>query len=338
MIKKTNLLLLFALYSMSCSSRPAYKISDHYNGKTFHMPGLQTPVKSFLSVIKWKLQGSGEAWPEEITPPHAQSIPVESTSSKMIITFVNHSTFLIQVDGLNILTDPIWARRASPVSFAGPERVHAPGIAFNQLPRIDAVIISHNHYDHMNEETINQLEIKYAPKFIVPLANAKKMQSFGAKNVVELDWWESINLTPEVKITLTPAKHWSARTLSDRQEALWGAYYINTKKHKIYFAGDTGYGPHFLETEKKMGAPDVAFLPIGAYEPRWFMKDAHTNPEEAVLASLDLRARYSIGMHFGTFKLSGEAIDTPEKDLQMAMDKLKVKNFLTLSPGKTFEL
>lgn len=294
-------------------------------------------MKGMTDMMKWKFSGGDEAWPDKVDTPVVQTIPAPSISDKMVVTFVNHATFLIQVDGINILTDPIWAKRASPFSFAGPKRAHEPGIAFEALPKIDIVIISHNHYDHMDAETINKLEQKDSPKFIVPLANFEKMKSFGAKNIIELDWWEPIVLNENLKITLTPSRHWSARSLWDKCESLWGSFFIETKKNKIYFAGDTGYGPHFLETFKRMGAPDLALLPVGAYEPRWFMKDAHVNPEEAVIAHMDLQAKHSIGMHFGTFKLTDEAIDTPLKDLQMAKEKLKVTNFSVLVPGTSFE-
>lgn len=335
---KLNFLLiaLVAFYSMACSSNTGYKISDHYDGKIFFNPGDSEVPKGIFSVIKWKLTSSSADWPDKIDPPYPLATPLAS-SEKLIVTFVNHASFLIQVDGLNILTDPIWSKRASPFSFAGPKRVHPPGIAFEKLPKIDVVLISHNHYDHMDSETIKMLEEKFSPKFIVPLANIKKMQSFGAKNIVELDWWDSLQINPDFKITLAPARHWSGRSLADRREALWGSFYIDSKKEKIYFAGDTGYGPHFVEIRKRLGAPTLSFLPIGAYEPRWFMKPMHMNPEEAVLAHLDLESKLSVGMHFGVFQLADEAIDTPEKDLSMAVDKLKVKNFKTIRPGTSLE-
>lgn len=334
---KFILIALIGFYSTACSSSTAYKTSDHYNGKIFFNPGDDEGPKSFLSVIKWKLTSSPSEWPKKIAPPYPQATPV-ATSEKLIITFVNHASFLIQVDGLNILTDPIWSKRASPFSFAGPARVHPPGIEFDKLPKIDIVLISHNHYDHMDSETIKKLEDKFAPKFVVPLANIEKMKSFGAKNIVELDWWDSLQMNPDFKITLAPAKHWSSRTLADKREALWGSFYLDSKKEKIYFAGDTGYGPHFAEIHKRLGTPTLALLPIGSYQPRWFMKEMHINPEEAVLAHLDLKAKLSVGMHFGTFQLTDEAIDAPEKDLSMALDKLKVSNFKTIKPGSSLEL
>lgn len=322
---------------MASSANTKYKISDHYDGDVFFNPGVDEGPKSFLTVMKWKLTSQAADWPKKIDPPYTQAIPVPA-SEKLIITFVNHASFLIQIDGLNILTDPVWGKRASPFSFAGPTRVHPPGIEFDKLPKIDVVIISHNHYDHMDSETIKKLADKFSPKFIVPLANIEKMKSFGAKNVIELDWWDSLQINPDFKITLAPAKHWSSRTLTDKCESLWGSFYLDSKIEKIYFAGDTGYGLHFAEIQKRLGTPTVSMLPIGAYEPRWFMKDMHMNPEEAVLAHLDLGAKVSVGMHFGTFQLTDEAIDTPEKDLSMALDKHKVNNFKTIKPGSTLEI
>lgn len=329
---------MLSFLSFGCSSNTHYKISDHYNGKNFFNPDSEAAPKGFLDIIKWKFTGNSQDWPDKITPPYKLATPVASSSDKMIVTFVSHASFLIQVDGLNILTDPVYGKRASPLSFVGPKAVHPPGIEFDKLLKIDIVLISHNHYDHMDEVTIKNLQDKFSPKFIVPLANAKKMKSFGAKNITELDWWDSININPDFKITLTPAKHWSSRTLWDKRESLWGSFYIESKKEKIYFAGDTGYGKHFLEIHKRLGTPTLSLLPIGAYEPRWFMQDMHMNPEEAVLAHIDLGSTLSIGMHFGTFKLTDEAIDAPLKDLEMAKRKLGVETFKTLEPGQQISL
>ncbi len=334
---KYALILSICFYSaVSCSSSEKYKITDHYDGNTFRN---QTPIapRGFFDLLKWKLSFKTESWPSLIELSHQKAIPVANSSDKMIVTFVTHASFLIQLDGLNILTDPVWSDRASPFSFLGPKGVHPPGIQFENLPRIDVVLISHNHYDHMDAKTIHDLDEKFSPLFLVPLANKEKVQSFGAKKVEEFDWWESKQLGDSVKVTLAPAQHWSSRTPFDRMKALWGSYFIQGTKEKIYFAGDTGYGPHFVEVYKKLGAPDLSLLPIGAYEPRWFMKDMHMNPEDAVLAHIDLQSKFSIGMHFGAFQLTDEAIDTPVKDLEMALDKHKLKNFKTLKPGEKLE-
>ena len=329
-------MILIGLQSISCSSSDKYKITDHYNGKNFYNPGTKDEPKSIFTVLKWKIFADSSVWPDKVDPPYKLGLPIPS-SEKLIVTFVNHATFLIQVDNLNILTDPVWAKRVSPFSFAGPKRVHGPGVEFDKLPKIHAVLISHNHYDHMDSETIKKLEDRDSPLFIVPLANEKKMKSFGAKKITEIDWWDSVALSPEVNVTLTPARHWSSRTLWDKRESLWGSFFIESKKEKIYFSGDTGYGAHFAEIFKRLGAPTLSMLAIGAYQPRWFMKDMHMNPEDAVLAHLDLQSKKSIGMHFGTFKLSDEKFEDPVNDLEMAKKKLSVSNFTTMLPGTHIE-
>lgn len=335
-MKKVKLLivLFLCLYSfVSCSSGETYPVSDHYDGSTFKNQRPLTP-HGLIDLLKWKLSFKTEEWPSQIEPAYAKAIPRPIETEKMVVTFVTHATFLIQVDGLNILTDPVWSKRTSPFTFVGPKMVHPPGIDFDKLPKIDVVVISHNHYDHMDAKTIRDLDEKFSPLFLVPLANREKLRSLGATKIEELDWWNSKEINPSLKITLTPAQHWSSRTPFDRMKSLWGSFYIEAKKHKVYFAGDTGYGPHFAEIQKKLGAPDLALLPIGAYEPRWFMKDMHMNPEDAVLAHLDLNSKQSLGMHFGSVQLTDEAIDTPKKDLEMVLDKHKIKNFKTLMPGE----
>lgn len=329
--------LFLSLYSVvSCSSQGQYRITDHYDGTTFRNQRPITP-HGFLDLLKWKLSFKTESWPDVVEPDYVQSIPKERVTDKMVITFITHASFLIQVDGLNILTDPVWSKRTSPVTFAGPKIIHSPGVSFEKLPKIDVVLISHNHYDHMDAKTIADLEEKFSPTFLVPLANAEKVKSFGARKVIEMDWWDEFPAATSVKIYLAPAQHWSSRTPFDRMKALWGSFYIKGSKERVYFAGDTGHGPHFAEIQKKLGSPSVALLPIGAYEPRWFMKDMHMNPEDAVLAHLDLQSQLSIGMHFGSVQLTDEAVDTPKKDLMMAMDKLRVKNFRTMVPGEFIE-
>ena len=323
--------MLLLLYS--CGTTGDYPMSDHYNGKVFKNPNGLGP-HGFFEVLKWKMSFSGEKWPSKFELKYPEYTPPLKVEKDLSITFINHVTFLIQTEGLNILTDPVYSDRTSPVGFAGPVAIHKPGIDFDKLPPIDLVVISHNHYDHMDRETIKRLEQKFSPQFIVPLNNGELIKTFGAKKIKELDWWESSIFLDKLKVTLTPAQHWSSRTPFDRNKSLWGGFFLETPRDKIFFAGDTGYSDHFKEIAKKLGAPSLALLPIGAYAPRWFMKTMHMNPEDAVLAHLDLESKNSIGMHFGTFQLTDEAYDTPEKDLSMALEKLKVKNFKTLKPGE----
>jgi L-ascorbate metabolism protein UlaG (beta-lactamase superfamily) len=197
------------------------------------------------------------------------------------------------------------------------------------------VIVSHNHYDHMDEWTLSELEKKDSPLFIVPLANKKFLEYFGARNIVELDWWEK-HTFKELEITLAPAQHWSSRTPFDRMQALWGSFFIKDQKNSFYFAGDTGYGDHFKTIKERLGSPQISFIPIGAYEPRWFMKDSHMNPEDALLAHQDLMSESSIGMHFGMFQLTDEGIDDPALELEELKLKGKITNFVALKPGDVF--
>ena len=234
------------------------------------------------------------------------------------VTFVNHATFLIQTGGLTLLTDPIWSERASPFRRIGPRRVRDPGVAFDDLPRIDAVLLSHNHYDHFDLATLRRLQQRFAPTVLAAAGDARLLAPLGFADIRELDWWEHTGLGDALRVTFVPAQHFSARGLFDRNQSLWGGYVIEVRGARIYFAGDTGYSTHFATLRSRLGVPDIAMLGIGAYEPRWFMQPMHMNPAEAVRAHRDLGSRRSIGMHFGTFQLSAEAIDQPVRDLDRA--------------------
>jgi L-ascorbate metabolism protein UlaG (beta-lactamase superfamily) len=327
----TVFLLLFFSLQVACATGAPVK-SDHFNGKTFYNPWLDRPTKGFLQVLKWKMTTEEAEWPkwvdDNVTPQVATSVPKE----EIHVTLINHATLLIQLHGLNILTDPVFEWRSSPVSWAGPFRHRSPGIEFDQLPKIDAVLISHNHYDHLSVDSIKKLAQIHNPLFIVPLGNEKLLKSAGAKRVAQLDWGQKTPVLEGVQVNCVPVQHWSARSLFDRNEALWSGFVIEAYGKKIYFGGDTGYGPHFKETFKKFGAMDLAMLPVGAYEPRWFMKDYHLNPEEAVQASLDLGAKMNIGMHFGTFQLTDEAIEQPVIDLKTALETRKISPETFVAP------
>lgn len=313
----------------------SYTKSDHFDGKIFHNPD-GDDLKSFWQVLKWKLGTSAVPWPSHV-PIKNFPVRAKAPNEKLSLTFINHSTFLIEVDGLNILTDPIYSERASPVSFAGPKRVREPGRPFDFLPPIDVVIISHNHYDHLDLPTIQDLDKKFHPLFIVPLGDEKTLLDAGVQNVKALDWWEEVRVK-NTRFIFAPAKHWSARSLWNKNKSLWGSFMIDNGPKKIYFAGDTGFGNHFTEIKKRLGPPDIALIPIGAYKPEWFMKFYHTNPEEAVKAHLDLEAKKTFAMHFGTFQMSNEGIDEPERDLKLAMKNLNVseEDFQILEHGQTF--
>lgn len=282
------------------------------------------PDKSFGELLKWRLFSSREKWPDWVETKQGQVSVERVTGSKIHFLPVNHASVLIQVEGKNILTDPIYSMRTSPVSWAGPKRVREAGIKFEDLPPIDIVIISHNHYDHLDLPTLKRLKDKFDPTFYVGLKNGELLKSEGITNLVEMNWWQT-EKNGLIDITFVPAQHWSARGLFDRFETLWGGFYLKAPMAKIYFAGDTGYGSFFTLIKEKLGSPDLAFLPIGAYEPRWFMKNAHMNPEEAVKAHHDLESRFSVGIHLETFQLTNEAFDTPRKEFLQAWSKSQKK-------------
>ena len=312
--------------------------TDHYDPKKdiFKNPYSQQ-AKGLWQVIKWKWSSSPAKWPRWYELKHSPQIKVPSKPNKINISFVGHSSFLIQTHKLNILTDPVWSHRVSPVSWAGPARHHAPGIKLENLPKIDVVILSHNHYDHMDLATLKILEDKFQPLILCPLGEKELLQEQGLTQVTELDWWQEKVLSG-YRFVFTPAQHFSGRGLFDRFKSLWGSFVIQTPESKnIFFGGDTGYSKHFVDIFNRLGAMDFSLIPIGAYEPRWFMKTMHVNPSEAVMAHIDLKSKQSIGIHFGTFQLTDEAIDQPKRDLIKALEEKKISpdKFTTLQPGQS---
>jgi L-ascorbate metabolism protein UlaG (beta-lactamase superfamily) len=277
-------------------------------------------------------------WPRhvDVTP---QLPPEPRDDRDVVVTFIGHSTFLIRSAQATILTDPMFSKRASPVPFAGPKRVHAPGVRLEDLPRIDVVLISHNHYDHCDLPSLRYLAERFQPLVVTPSRNRELVEKAGITRVEQLGWWQCARKSP-VPVTVAPAQHFSARTPFDRNRALWGSFVFELAGRRIYFAGDTGYSEHFRVIRARAGRMDLALLPIGAYEPRWFMQDVHMNPAEAVQAHLDLESKHSIAMHFGTFQLTPEAIDAPPAELRRALHERGVDEttFDVPAPGATQHL
>ncbi len=245
--------------------------------------------------------------------------PLALGDSAAIVTFIGHSSTLIQTRHGTLLTDPVYSQRASPVQFAGPRRVRQPGVRFEDLPAIDLVLLSHNHYDHCDLATLRRVQRRWNPRFVTPLGNERLLRKAGASRIESLDWWQTTH-DSSLPITVTPAQHFSARTPFDRNRMLWGSFVIDAPGCRIYFGGDTGYGDHFRAVHERCGDIDLALLPIGAYEPRWFMRAIHMDPVEAVRAHGDLAAAQSVAIHFGTFQLTPEAIDAPVVALHHAME------------------
>ena len=317
-----------------------YPVSDHYDGQRFFNPGVPRSSRGLLQVLRWRLRGERARWPAGLANPDFAPPPVTVPDGSVAITFINHASFLIRFPGLTILTDPIFSQRCSPVGWAGPRRARPPGIALADLPRPDVVLLSHNHYDHMDLPSLRQIQHSHAPDFVTTLGNAPALRRLGI-TATELDWWQDVTRGP-LRITATPARHFSARTPFDRNRTLWGGFMLGMPRGQVLFGGDSGMGAHWGTIRARLGAPSVALLPIGAYEPRWFMQAAHMNPAEAVRAHGDLGARQSVGMHFGTFQLTDEPIDAPLHALSAARHAagLTGAHFDTLGFGETrvFEL
>jgi L-ascorbate metabolism protein UlaG (beta-lactamase superfamily) len=279
---------------------------DHFDGRRFFNP-TQANGQPTTAVPRMLFERR-KAWPARV--PVDPRRPPALDGATAIVSFVGHATLLIQTRFGNLLTDPMYSDRASPVAFAGPRRTRQPAIRFDDLPAISLVLLSHNHYDHCDLPTLRAIEDRWQPLIVTPLGNSRLLQAAGVRRIQELDWWQEATDVP-LPIALTPAQHFSARTPFDRNRALWGGFMLDVGAQRIFFGGDSGYGPHFTQIRERLGAPDLAFLPIGAYEPRWFMKDIHMNPAEAVQAHLDLGSTRSLGIHFGTFQLTTEGIDDP---------------------------
>lgn len=314
-----------------------YPLSDHFDGRRFINPTLPEQISPGMSDIVRMIREGRAEWPGNLENTGVPQLDAELGQVGMALTFVNHATFLIQLPGINILTDPVWSDRASPVSWLGPRRIRPPGVDFDALPDIDVVLISHNHYDHLDLATLRRLNERFAPTFLVPLGNGSQLESIGISTVHEMDWYDSYDAASGTGIIFTPSQHSSGRGLFDRGRSLWGSFFVRRRDRSVFFGGDGGYSSQFIEIRERLGAPEIALLGIGSYEPRWFMRPLHKNPAEAVQAHLDLGARLSIGMHIGTFQLSAETYEQPLEELAAALEREGVASdrFITLPEGET---
>ena len=312
-----------------------YPISDHFDGTRFFNVHARND-KSLGDVLRWRMTREAVPWPERVENA-AHAAPTRVGEGRVAATFIGHACFLVQVGGVSVLTDPVYSERASPVGFAGPRRVRHPGQPLDALPGVDLLLVSHNHYDHLDLATLEAVRARWAPPTVTGLGNAALLSAAGLDRTTELDWWQSVEVAG-ARVTYVPAQHFSARGLFDRDRALWGGFVVEAGGSAVYFAGDSGYCPHFSEIGHRFPRLDLALLPIGAYEPRWFMKVQHMDPYDAVQAHLDLGARRSLGMHFGTFRdLTDEAIDAPVRALGTALSARGIdpRGFSTLDFGET---
>ena len=324
-------------------SAPRYAgpVSDHFDGTDFFTPGAPSP-KGFREVIGWQLnhertQPWGVFHGDQPGPAPPACVPGDTVR----VTFVNHSTVLLQFDGLNVLTDPIYEKRVSPFQFAGPARNAPPGIRFDDLPKIDVLLLSHNHWDHLEIGTVQKLCARDQPRVYCPLGVKAFLEQHGCQNVTEMDWRQSVVHNPGTTVHCVPAQHFSGRGLFDRNGTLWAGYVIENKAvGKLYFAGDSGYGPHFAAIGEQFGPLQLALIPIGAYKPNWFMSPVHCNPAEAVRIHEDVRSEQSVAIHFGTFPLADDGETEPVDDLQKALaDKsIPPDRFRALKAGSSLTL
>lgn len=312
-------------------------VSDHFDGVRFFNPGFQTD-KSRADLLRFLLLEPRAAWPQPWPSPFQERPP--GSSDGLRVTLIGHAAYLIQVAGLNILTDPVFSERASPFTFTGPKRVNPPGVAFDDLPDIHVVLVSHNHYDHLDTATLSRLWARHRPRIVTPLGNDAIIRTHDPSVTAEAyDWSDRVELAPGVAVTLVPTAHWSARGLGDRRKALWASFVIDTPAGRIYHVGDSGYadGMNF-RAHRELGPFRLALLPIGAYEPRWFMQTNHMNPQEAVEAFRHIGAEQALGHHWGTFQLTAEPVDAPEQALAAALEAASIppEKFIAMRPGQVF--
>ena len=339
------------------STGNAEHASDHFDGTLYFNHGVsQGPPPSpgqeqnrgrSSWIWNWIFRTDWPEWPDAKDfspgPPPADRI----SEGALNVTPVGHSTFLIQMDGFNILTDPIWSDRCGPASWAGLRRHSQPGISFEDLPPIDVVLVSHNHYDHLDLPTLNRLAERGTPLAIVTLGNLDLVREGGIPHAYELDWWQSVRLSPDVTVTLVPAQHFSSRTLWDRNQTLWGGFVISGPSGNVFYAGDTGYGPHFRQIARRFSPIRVALLPIAPFRPSQskvspfvYSPSVHMGPAEAVAAHMDLGAEISIAAHFRVFQLGVDGFDDAVNELASALKErnLNPDAFIAPVPGQAMQL
>ncbi|HQI80505.1 MAG TPA: MBL fold metallo-hydrolase [Deltaproteobacteria bacterium] len=300
-----------------------YPLSDHYDGRRFHN---DRPVPTFMDHLRWLAAMETVPWPAWIDDPVQQKpVPIVGKGS-LRVTYVNHATVLIQMDGLNVLTDPVWSERAGPFGLTGAKRVRMPGVSLDDLPVIHLVLISHDHYDHLDLPTLEKIVRRDNPVVLAGLRVKDCMPQAASGRVVDMDWWQTYRHDASgVRFTFVPAFHSSGRGFFDTDRTLWGGFVVEGARHRVYFAGDTAWGGFLEAIARRFPEFSLTIFPVGSYEKRWFMKNQHMNPEDAVRAHVLLRSRQSMGMHYATFAEHPEqAIDAHEKDLAAAVARHKI--------------
>ncbi len=312
--------------------------SENFDGLRFFNRDGPVTDRGLRDILRWQTTARRVQWPERVA---VEQVTPAARIPGLRATLVGHATVLVQMGGVNILTDPLWSERASPLSFAGARRVTPPAIAMEALPEVDLVVLSHNHYDHLDVETLRKLHERFAMPIVTPLGNDTIVRRYIPDAKIFAGNWDDRFEVAGTDVHLVPAHHWSARTLRDRRMALWSGFMIRNTAGLVYFAGDTGYGDGeiFRAMQRQFGSPDLALIPIGAYEPRWFMAAQHIDPNEAVQVMLDLQARQAMGIHWGTFKLTDEGREEPAEQLQLALARhgISAERFVAAVPGSVVD-
>jgi len=339
MMHRLPALMCAPILMAACSSTPNQRPSgfdSYFDGERFHNVAEIEDI-GLWDILQWRLDRDRGPWDDAASDFEAGDPPPERTAPGAArVTFISHATVLIQLDGANILTDPVYAQSVGPFGLVATQRVRPPGIRFDDLPKIDAVLISHNHFDHLCTETLQRVHARDRPVMLVGLEGAPLLREHGVDRVRELDWWEAHELTPDLAVTFVPAQHFSNRGLTDEDETLWGGFVVTGRRHRIFFAGDTGRGPHFDAIRERLGAPDLAILPVGAFRPLAIMRPVHLTPADAVEAHLQLGARASMAMHYGTFPVADDGQHEPLELLTEALSQQRVEpeHFWTLEFGE----
>jgi L-ascorbate metabolism protein UlaG (beta-lactamase superfamily) len=338
-LKNLIIFIIITLIVSACCSfdGSSYKgqVSDHFDGKQFHNQE-SGAERNFWDFLKWQATYSKGNWDDWWDDPPGPKPAERVNGDSLVVTFINHATVLIQTNGINILTDPVWSESISPMPFTGFERHRPPGIRFEDLPPVDIVLISHNHFDHLDIPTLKRLKDAFNPLFLVGLGNKGLLDEEGLTNSIELDWWQEKDFKNDIKITYVPSRHFSMRGICDKDATLWGGYVIQTKGGPIYFAGDTGFGIHFKQIYDKFGPMRLSFLPIAPIKPEWIMREVHESPADAVKAHKILHSKTSIAIHWGTFSQAEDGMLDAVLDLESIRKKegISRKEFIIPRHGR----
>ena len=342
---KLSMMMIFCMAALNCAAQTPHATRSHHTAKGFRNVH-EYEENSFFDFIKWRWQRTWKSipGPKDYDFPLADNDPefLETNHTKKTLTWVGHATVLVQIAGKNILTDPHFSERTSPVQWAGPKRVAPLGLSLEDLPHIDIVVISHDHYDALDEQTIMNLHQRPGGEkttFFVPLGLKNWFKKRGVQGVVKLDWWDR-HQTDALEVIAVPVQHWGKRGFFGRNQNLWAGWVLNADGFRFFFSGDSGYCPHFKDIGKKLGPFDLAAIPIGAYEPRWFMRHHHVTPEEALKIHLDISSNKSVAIHWGTFILTDEPLDEPPARLKKALQEKEMgeDTFMVLKHGETIIL